>query len=275
MTSKGSSPDIFQKGMIFLHRGDLHGAQRLLANALKIERQCGDHKKISAILGNLGNIHSELGEKEKARALYQEILEIQKISPDTQIVGQTLVNLGNLCREMGDLPRANAYYLEAKNLFEKAQDHRSLGILYSNCALLEENFSHLEEAIRLFKKAIELHKKTGNEDGLASTWGQLGRTYRKANEDKKAETCFNHAFTHFGQIGHSSGEAEALISLANLYEDRDDPELALHCMVRLVEINRRYPLPNHQEYKNRMKRLQTMLFKKTSKRTSPINHQPI
>jgi tetratricopeptide (TPR) repeat protein len=98
------------------------------------------------------------------------------------------------------------------------------------------------EAVSFFKRAIDLHKKTGNEEGLAAAWGQLGRAYRQRGKDRRAETCFNYSYTHFGQVGNPSGEAEALRSLADIYEDRNEPELAFRCMTRIRETFTRFGL---------------------------------
>lgn len=241
-----SDTDYFSKGMIYLHRGDLKGALRFFE--LSLGQEDRDVKKRVAILGNLGNVYAGLGDKENARIHYQQVLNLHREnSIEAETVGQTLVNLGNLYREMGDIPRARAHYLEAEPIIERAEDLTSLGTLYSNMALLELDTGQLIEARNLFKKAIEHHKRTGNEEGLASTWGQLGRTYQKLGKDQNAETCFNYAFTHFGQLGNPFGEIEALRSLIGVYESRNEPALVDHCRRRIQEIQIRYGLPLTEE----------------------------
>jgi len=256
MNTEKNGYGYFQQGMILLHRGDLPGAQRLLELALKEAREQQDLQHLSGILGNLGNISSALGETQKAAAFYQEVLDIQRKEPDHRTVGQTLVNLGNLFREKGEPERARAYYLEAKDLIEEAQDNHSLGTLYSNLGLLELHLGQPGKTIPFFKKAIDLHKQTGNEEGLAATWCQLGKTYQLLKEIKKAETCFNFSYTHFGHIGHPAGEKEALLFLADLYEGDNKSDLALHCMKRILEINQCFRLPENEAFNQRLERLQ-------------------
>jgi tetratricopeptide (TPR) repeat protein len=233
----------YLRGEIFLHRGDLHGARRCFEEALTEEQPDGDPQRVIAILMNLGSVHAGLGEKAQARARYQEVLALQREAPDRRTIGQTLVNLGNLSRELGEWERAKAYYLEAGDFLEHTADTRSLGILYSNFGLLEQDTGHLEEAVVAFKKAIELHKTTGNEEGLAGTWGQLGRVFLRLRKDQQAETCFNYSSSHFISLGDPAGEAEALRGLASVYEARGDPELVRRCMARITEIQKRYSLP--------------------------------
>ena len=239
--------DQFQQGMIFMHRGQFEKAQRCLSGALDEERQTGDPSRIIPILLNLGNASASSGNRQHAAECYREVLALLKLCPDNRIAGETLVNLGNTFRENNDIERARAYYLEAADLLEEGMDDVSRGILFSNWGLLEQQAESLDDAIELFTKAIDVHKKTGNEEGLAATWGRLGRVYARIGEDKHAETCFNYASTHFFHIGDPAGEAEALRCLAGLYERRDDRELAMMCITKVFDLHRRYQLPQPDE----------------------------
>jgi len=235
-------PAAYVQGTLFLHRGNMEGARRCFESALEEVRRSNDVQVLTAVLGNLGNVYAVLNEKERARSLYREILKHQRKNPDARIAGQTLVNLGNLSRELGEGERARAYYLEAEELLESIRDDFSLGMLYGNLGLLEIDGECPGEAISFFKRAIDLHKKTGHEEGLAAAWGHLGRAYRQLGKNKEAETCFNYSYTHFGQVGNSAGEAEALRGLADIYEDRKEPELALRCLTRIRENFTRFGL---------------------------------
>jgi len=249
-------PDAYLQGTLLLHRGNLEGARRCFEAAREEVRRSNDPRLLAAVLGNLGNVYAAQNEKEKARSLYREILEHLRINPDARIAGQTLVNLGNLSRELGETERSRAYYLEAEALLQSIRDDFSLGSLYANLGLLEMDGRRPGEAVPLLKRAIELHKKTGNEEGLAAAWGQLGRAYRALGKDRRAETCFNYAYTHFGQVGNSSGEAEALRGLADVYESRNELELALRCMTRIREIFTRIGLRLPEVDSDREARLQ-------------------
>jgi tetratricopeptide (TPR) repeat protein len=100
----------------------------------------------------------------------------------------------------------------------------------------------LDEAIAALKTAIDLHKRSGFEEGLASTWGQLGRAFLKAGTLAKAETCFNFSSSHFISLGDVAGEAEALRGLVAVYEAKGDAELVTRCRERMKEIQSRYGL---------------------------------
>ncbi len=258
--------DSYRRGMIFFHRGDFNGAKRCFEEALSEARQGKAAEPLTAVLIHLANVHAALGEREKAGALYQEVLSLQREETgresgkevNARAVGLTLVNLGNLSREKGEDERARAYYLEGADLLRQAEDDLSLGILYSNFGLLEDSAGHSGDAIVFFKKAIDLHKKTGHEEGLAGTWGQLGRTFVKIEKDKEAEICFNHAATHFNRLGDPAGEAEALRALSHLYQKRGEPELALHSLAGALMIHRRIGWPIQKEDEARLQQLRPL-----------------
>jgi tetratricopeptide (TPR) repeat protein len=196
-----------------------------------------------SVLLSLGSVHAALGDRDAARGCFQEILALQQEEPDARVAGQALVNLGNLTREAGERERARAYYLEALDLLKPLDDARSLGILYCNVGLLDLDAGQLEDAITALKTAIDFHKRSGFEDGLAGTWGQLGRAFMKAGKLAKAETCFNFSSSHFISLGDPAGEAEALRGLAAVYDANGDMELVTRCRERIAEISSRYRLP--------------------------------
>jgi tetratricopeptide (TPR) repeat protein len=242
MDEKEQSPSYLQ-GMIFFHRRDFEGARRCFEEALREARPAGMPQRLIPILGNLGNVCAALGEKEEARRCYREVLELQRRESDIKTVGQTLVNLGNLSRELGEYERARAYYLEAEEQLDHAGDAYSLGLLYSNLGLLEEELKQLDVAVRFYKRAIDLHKRVGHEEGLAATWGQLGRVYRLLADDRRAETSLNFSSTHYEHLGNPAGQIEALRALSRLYEERNEPELALRCLTRIHEVRLRLGPP--------------------------------
>jgi len=85
--------------------------------------------------------------------------------------------LGNVKSDAGEFEKARAYYLEAIDLLEPLNNQRALGIVYSNLALQEASTHQLEAAIHHFKQALDLHRAVGDEQGLANTYSQLGKTF--------------------------------------------------------------------------------------------------
>jgi tetratricopeptide (TPR) repeat protein len=237
----------FRRGEIYWHRGQLDQARRSFQEALAHERTSARPGQLMPVLLSLGSVHAAEGNRDAARGCFQEVLALQHESPDEAIAGQALVNLGNLAREAGEHERARAHYLEALDLLKPLGDTRSLGILYCNFGLLEMDSGGLDKAIISLTTAVDLHKRSGFEEGLAATWGQLGRAYLKAAKLANAETCFNFSSSHFISLGDVAGEAEALRGLVLVYEAKGDAELVIRCRERIAAISSRYGLATTAE----------------------------
>jgi hypothetical protein len=98
-----------------------------------------------------------------------------------------------------------------------------------------------------FHTALEFHRKVGNEDGLAATYGQLGKTFLQMGNVRKAEACLNNATEHFIKLGNGPGEAGALRVLADVYLGREDRISELRCMERVVQLDQTYRLPQYEK----------------------------
>ena len=109
-----------------------------------------------------------------------------------------------------------------------------------------------------FQKALACHRQVGNEEGLAITYSQFGKTLLLAGRNSPAEKCLNNATEHFVKLGNEQGEAAALRLLADLYEQRSDLVSAARCLERIVQIGQRYGLPSWQEDAARLQRIQTL-----------------
>ncbi len=250
--------DLYLNGNRFMHRRDYRSALRCFKSALEQTRQSGQEERTIELLVTLGNIHAQMGEKETARTYYQEVLDLQRESPDAHAIGLTLVNLGNLCRESGALARSQAYYLEAEEFLLESGGKQALAMLYANLGLLSQDVGALVDAQGFLEKAIDLHKKTGYEEGLAAAWLHLGRIFLQLKKGHDAETCFNYSSSHFGALGDPGGQIEALRGLAEAYEHRKDPTLAIQCLERIKEINRRFQMQASPLDEEWLKRLQTI-----------------
>jgi tetratricopeptide (TPR) repeat protein len=129
-------------------------------------------------------------------------------------------------------------------------------VLHANLGLQQAAAGSFDDAIARFRLALDLHRAVGNEEGLAVTYGQLGKTFLLAGRSIEAERCLNNASEHFIKLGDEPGEAGALRLLADLYEQRGDVGSAVRCIEHVVQIARRYTLPQRPTDEARLLRLQ-------------------
>jgi tetratricopeptide (TPR) repeat protein len=100
-----------------------------------------------------------------------------------------------------------------------------------------------DKSTAFFTQALDAHRIVGNEEGLALTYSQLGKTFLDAGDVRKAEKCFNNASEHFIKLGNASGEAAVLRLLADVYIRVADRGSAIRCLERVVFLATHYNLP--------------------------------
>ena len=166
-----------------------------------------------------------------------------------------MVNLGNLKADAGQFENSRAYYLEAIDILTLQNQARALGIVYSNLALQELKLNRPVEAIPHFQSALEYHRAIGDEDSLATTYGQLGKAFFLIGQSAKAEACLNNASEHFIKLGNEPGEAGALRVLAEVYRKQGDPISELRCLERVIQVDLRYQLSQYGEDHSRLQQL--------------------
>ena len=249
------SQEARQRGSIYLHRGDLAQALEWYRQAEESDRAHHDLAGLTETLGNLGNVLAMSGAYDEAGRCYRELLAIQRERQDQVAIAQTLINLGNIQKEIHQGEAARAYYLEALAMIEPMNELRVLGALHANLGLLEAIEGHEQAAIPHFHRALECHRTVGDEDGLATTYSQLGKTFLDLHQWLNAERCFNNASEHFVRLGNEPSEAAVLRVLADVYEQRADRAAAVRCLERVVQIDSRYRLAGFEQDNARLSRL--------------------
>ena len=68
--------------------------------------------------------------------------------------------------------------------------------------------------------------------------------YSPSGKTIQAERCLNNASEHFIKLGNEVAEAAALRLLADIYDKKADLQSATRCLERVVDIGRRYRLPD-------------------------------
>jgi tetratricopeptide (TPR) repeat protein len=99
-----------------------------------------------------------------------------------------------------------------------------------------------EEAIVSFRKALDHHRLVGDEQGLAMSYSQLGKTFHEAGRLRDAEKCLNNASEHFIKLGQPAGEVSTLRQLAKIYEQDGNVPSAIRCVERAVTLGTVYRL---------------------------------
>jgi len=104
-------------GFIEAVRGDLDGALRKLADALRVSQLLGDRLKEAETLSNIGNVHREKEEWELALEHYDNCMSIRiaELGHDHESVADVLMSIGNVRSDMSKHKDAVQSYKEGES----------------------------------------------------------------------------------------------------------------------------------------------------------------
>ena len=219
----------------------------------------GDHRALSATLGNLGNICAVSGRRESAQSYYQEVLELQKVLGDEKGIGTTLANLGNLRADAGEWDRARAYYLEALDIMTRVHDELGKAVLFSDLGLVARETGQCEEALRFYEQSLVLMRRLSNQGGVADAWRMMGRTFAIQKRYEDAIACCQTSQSIAERSHDELRVGGARYVLVQCYEDLGQLEIAAELMEHVVRMDRKYNLPKLGENVTRLECLRARL----------------
>ena len=219
----------------------------------------GDHRALSATLGNLGNICAVSGRRESAHNYYQEVLELQKVLGDEKGIGTTLANLGNLRADAGEWELARAYYLEALDIMTRVHDELGKAVLFSDLGLVARETGQFEDALRHYEQSLVLMRRLNNQGGVADAWRMMGRTFAIQKRYEDAIACCHTSQSIAERSRDELRTGGARYILAQCYEDLGQLQMAVEMLEQVVRMDRKYDLPKLAENTTRLERLRARL----------------
>ncbi|RME60770.1 MAG: tetratricopeptide repeat protein, partial [Candidatus Dadabacteria bacterium] len=163
---------------IYINKGNLESAEKILNEALKIYSEQGASKPqlLAKIYNQLGVVKQKNGDIKRAYKLYKKALKADKNNPEA------LYNLGLIALLQEDYSKAIANF--RRLVTENPLDELSR----LNLAYAQANNGYLTEAIRNWRKVSQSSK---NNEYLKIALNNLGVAYFLNKDFKKAEEYFN------------------------------------------------------------------------------------
>lgn len=185
-------------GLLAWNENRLTEAARLYEEAISWARQNGSRLEEGTAIGNLGLVHTELGDFAKARDEFLATRQTMAELDNTRLEGNALTNLGMLTIRTGN-PRA------------------ALGFL--------------RDARRVYRAG------GGYPTGEQSALGHLGTAYAALGESKRAYAALDTALQQARAQGLRQDEASNLEAIAELYRRAADHRRALALYAEAQVIN--------------------------------------
>ncbi|HWB07375.1 MAG TPA: tetratricopeptide repeat protein [Verrucomicrobiales bacterium] len=144
-------------GKVHTDLGDADKAVEFYSERLAIARTAGDRRAEAAALNNLGVAHSR-GDVRKAIECYEQRLVIAREIGDRRGEGIALGNLGVAHKTLGDTARAFELYVQQLAIARETKDRRGEGNALWNSAILHGQLGDLEAAILRAEEALEIYE---------------------------------------------------------------------------------------------------------------------
>ncbi|MGZ3883309.1 MAG: tetratricopeptide repeat protein [Bacteroidia bacterium] len=196
--------------------------------SLKIFEKMNNKRAISNVNNSVGNTYSGAKDYEKALEFYLKSYEIASQPPAIEdMMGISCVGIGNCYMEKQDFKKAIPYFETSKIIFTKlnAVNEKAVAIVsLGNCFIEAHDFKNAEKNIL---ESIDIFKSTGEDYGLASSYGILGELYQEKKNVSKAIECYKAALSINSERKAWENIADNARHLSNLYKSRGDFEQAL------------------------------------------------
>jgi tetratricopeptide (TPR) repeat protein len=108
----------FRLGNVYSDLGEKQKALEYYTQALAIIRAVGDRAMEATTLNNIGWVYSDLGEKQKALEYYTQALAISQALGDRAGEATTLNNIGKVHDDLGEKRKALEYYTQAQAIIQ-------------------------------------------------------------------------------------------------------------------------------------------------------------
>jgi|GEM_PF-1396604 len=218
---------------------DLAGASKaipLYEAALLLAREAGNIQTEAAVLGNLGNAYSSLGDYPKAIEYQEKRLGIAKEIGDRLGEGQVYGNLGVAYLSLGDYPKAIEYHQKSLKIKLEIGDRRGEGAAYGNLGNAYSSLGDYPKAIEYQEKSLKIAQEIGDRLGEGQAYGNLGNAYDILGDYPKAIEYHGQHLGIAKEIGDRLGKGAAYGNLGVVYLSLGDYPKAIGYQEKSLKI---------------------------------------
>ncbi len=222
------------------------GAIQKCQEALENWRAVKDAKEESLVLGTIGFIYKELGEKQKALEFLNQALAVARAAGDQLGEARVLDNLGYAYENFGDKKQALDLFKQALPLWRANHSRngelRSLNGMGVCLAWLDEK----REAIAYFEQALAISRELHNQGLEATLLGNMGVTYGYLGEYQKELELQNAVLAIQRRLNMRYNESITLNNMGTVYSNLGDYQKAMDVYTSALNIAREMGAPQDE-----------------------------
>lgn len=205
--------------MTYNSKADQTNTMKNAMEAIRIFDALKNYNGSGRVYNLIGIAASRHKEYPKAAEYFKSYLENAILAGDSLEIATSMNNLGSTYTELQETDSALHYLYKAVDLHIAIGAERNVAGTYENIATLLERQGKIDEAIVNLEKALAISVAQNNAYREASGSYNLGRIYRKKDDNQKALSLVGRSLELSRQIGDNFQLAHSLEQMAYIKSD--------------------------------------------------------
>jgi len=226
----------FRQGYLERARSFTDGAGLVLdLRAGKTDRETASAK--ASLYHIMGLIDSTVGEHDRAIEYYDKEIGLLEELGEGSRTGSVYNNLSGIYKARGMFARALEFQLKSIEMAERSGELLSVAISCNNLGEIYYTLGRYRPAREFYDRYLEINKRINNLVGNAFGHAGLGRICQSTGDYQQAENEFAKALEVAGEVKGRGKEASILAEMAELYLAWGQPEKAVQCLDKAIQIS--------------------------------------
>ena len=246
----------FKMGKFYDQQGQIAKSNQALQVALFWANSIQNNKAKALISNYLASNYSLTGESDSAIFYYNLAIKACEIQNDSLTLSAILINLGDEYSNLGNYIEAANRSLKALKIKESAKDSTNLAFYYQKVGEIYKSAGQIEKWEEYIKKAYHLisYENGANTSAIAAIYNDLGGIAEKKGNYKQALAYYDTLISIATENHFEKAIAVALSNSATIYKQLGEVEKALETAIKNQEYKNESAYQNIYD-KNRLAEL--------------------
>ncbi len=223
-------------GAIHTMLGNLDAAVEQLEESIVLAKEMGDKKQEAYSLNTMANIHSSRGEVRKAISCFKRTLKLFEELKDSSPISGTLNNLGVQYTRLGDYRTALNYHNKALDVAKTHQDTPYILDAYTYTADVYLQIGDYDKAMVYYQRDYDISVRQNDKFGIADALQKIASIYVKQGKANEAKAKLDEALKVNKEINHRPGIQLNLTTLGDVHLIQGEDEEALNYYQQALEL---------------------------------------
>jgi class 3 adenylate cyclase/tetratricopeptide (TPR) repeat protein len=204
-------------GEAFYRSGEFADSVKSTEKALGLARELSSSIMLASCLGQLGQIHADMGDYERAEKTMRQALPMARAAgiPARPTLARVLYGLGNVHWRLGNLENARACCEESRDIAREIGDTNTLLMALNRLGVVMGALGNPSAEENFYRQALSLAVSVGNRERAAVALNNLGALADEKGDLAKAQGFYLQTIDMAREIGAQQSLALYLINLGH------------------------------------------------------------